>query len=96
MKPSLAVLSLALAFAPLASAKSAQQDRMTRCNADAAAASLKGDARKAFMKRCLAGKEPAAPNPQQSKMKDCNAKATDQKLKGADRKAFMSTCLKAG
>ncbi len=53
-------------------AATAQQNKMTTCNADASAKSLKGDERKAFMSTCLK----AAPTPaatQQDKMKTCNA-----------------------
>ena len=74
-------------------AATAQQDKMTTCNADASAKSLKGDDRKAFMSTCLK----AAPAPavtQQEKMKTCNATASTQALKGDARKAFMSDCLK--
>jgi hypothetical protein len=35
--------------------KSAQQDKMKKCNADAKAKNLAGDERKAFMKSCLSG-----------------------------------------
>lgn len=68
-------------------AATAQQNKMTTCNADATAKSLKGDERKAFMSNCLK----ATP---QERMKSCNATATEQALKGDARKAFMSECLK--
>lgn len=74
-------------------AATAQQNKMTTCNADASAKSLKGDERKAFMSTCLK----ATPGPaatQQEKMKTCNATASTQALKGDARKAFMSDCLK--
>ena len=71
-------------------AATAQQNKMTTCNADASAQSLKGDERKAFMSNCLK----AAPATQQEKMKTCNATASTQSLKGDARKAFMSDCLK--
>lgn len=74
-------------------AATAQQNKMTTCNADASAKSLKGDERKAFMSTCLK----AAPAPavtQQEKMKTCNATASTEALKGDARKAFMSDCLK--
>ena len=67
-------------------AATAQQNKMTTCNADASAKTLKGDERKAFMSNCLK----AAPATQQEKMKTCNATATTQTLKGDARKAFMS------
>jgi hypothetical protein len=75
-----------------------QQNKMTTCNADATAKSLKGDERKAFMSNCLKA-APAADaakpmTPQQEKMKTCNADAATQALKGDARKAFMSECLK--
>ncbi|MCE6979426.1 phosphate starvation-inducible protein PsiF [Pseudomonas frederiksbergensis] len=79
-------------------AATAQQNKMTTCNADATAKSLKGDERKAFMSTCLKA-APAADaakpmTPQQEKMKTCNADATTQALKGDARKTFMSECLK--
>ena len=74
-------------------AATAQQNKMTACNAEASAKTLKGDARKAFMSSCLKAK-PAAAMTQQEKMKTCNATATTQALKGDARKEFMSDCLK--
>ncbi|WP_457968405.1 PsiF family protein [Pseudomonas sp. R4-84] len=68
-------------------AATAQQTKMTTCNADATAKALKGDERKTFMSNCLK----ATP---QDRMKSCNATATEQALKGDARKAFMSECLK--
>lgn len=72
-------------------AKTAQQNKMTTCNADAAG--KKGDERKAFMKTCLSAAPATAPVTQQTKMKTCNADATGKK--GDERKAFMKTCLSA-
>ena len=84
-------------------AATAQQNKMTTCNADATAKSLKGDERKAFMSTCLKA-APAANDgkeltPQQQKMKDCAAKWGDykkeKKVKGrAEYRKFMSGCLK--
>ncbi|MDQ3204711.1 MAG: PsiF family protein [Pseudomonadota bacterium] len=80
-------------------AATAQQNKMTTCNADATAKSLKGDERKAFMSNCLKA-APAANDDgkvltaQQQKMKTCNADAATKALKGDERKAFMSDCLK--
>ncbi|MCX2897203.1 PsiF family protein [Pseudomonas mandelii] len=80
-------------------AATAQQNKMTTCNADATAKSLKGDERKTFMSTCLkaapaANDEGKVLTPQQEKMKTCNATAATQALKGDARKAFMSECLK--
>ncbi len=79
-------------------AATAQQNKMTTCNADATAKALKGDERKTFMSTCLKAApaaEAAKPmTPQQEKMKTCNATATTQALKGDARKTFMSDCLK--
>lgn len=72
-------------------AKTAQQNKMVTCNADAAG--KKGDERKAFMKTCLSAAPAKAMTPQQNKMKTCNADASDRK--GEVRKAFMKTCLSA-
>ncbi|KQN44928.1 phosphate starvation-inducible protein PsiF [Pseudomonas sp. Leaf48] len=76
-----------------------QQEKMTTCNAEASAKSLKGDERKAFMSTCLkvapaVEEAGTALTPQQEKMKSCNADATRKVLKGDERKAFMSSCLK--
>ncbi|QZI70141.1 PsiF family protein [Pseudomonas protegens] len=73
-------------------AATAQQNKMTTCNAEATAKALKGDERKAFMSTCLKA-APAATTPQE-RMKTCNADATAKALKGDERKAFMSDCLK--
>jgi hypothetical protein len=76
-------------------AATAQQNKMTTCNADATAKSLKGDERKAFMSTCLkAAPAATALTPQQEKMKSCNADAASKALKGDARKTFMSDCLK--
>ena len=74
-------------------AATAQQNKMTTCNAEASAKTLKGDERKAFMSTCLKAAPAAAATPQE-RMKTCNATATTQALKGDARKAFMSDCLK--
>ncbi|MFK3660911.1 phosphate starvation-inducible protein PsiF [Scandinavium sp. NPDC088450] len=75
-----------------------QQQRMTSCNQQATAQTLKGDARKTYMSNCLknSSSKPAEKSmtPQQQKMGECNATATQQSLKGDDRKKFMSACLK--
>ena len=78
-------------------AATAQQTKMTTCNAEATTKTLKGDERKAFMKTCLSA--PAANDaktltPQQQKMKDCNASAKTKALTGDARRTFMSSCLK--
>ena len=78
-------------------AATAQQNKMTTCNAEATTKTLKGDERKAVTKTCLSA--PAANDaktltPQQQKMKDCNASAKTKALTGDARKTFMSTCLK--
>jgi psiF repeat len=99
MKKIILLLSLSLLASP-AFAATAQQDKMKACNADAAKQSLKGDARKAFMKDCLSVKKDAVAEPakemtpQQAKMKQCNADAAAKSLKGDERKIFMSDCLK--
>lgn len=82
----------------------AQHDKMKGCNAEAKADDLKGDARKAFMSKCLkkdyvlkaaaAAPAAAAGGTQQDKMKNCNAEAGSKALKGDERKAFMKECLK--
>ena len=94
-------LSLGVAHAADAPAKTKQQGKMASCNKEAEG--KKGDERKAFMKDCLSAKpaaaetKPAAAAPeakkttQQEKMKSCNAEAKGKK--GAEHKAFMKECL---
>ena len=76
-------------------AETAQQSRMTTCNADAGKQSLAGDVRKAFMKSCLSGgtQAEAKGTSQQTRMKTCNADAGRKGLAGDARKAFMKSCL---
>lgn len=87
-------IALPLGLVPaLANAKTAQQEKMTTCNKQAAG--KKGDERKAFMKECLSNKPVAAApqsKTQQDKMKACNKEAAGKK--GDERKTFMSECLK--
>lgn len=88
-------LSLGTAHAAdeAAKAPTAQQNRMTQCNAEAKGKS--GEERKKFMSECLKAK-PAAAAPkntaQQERMKTCNAEAKG--MKGDERKKFMSECLR--
>ena len=56
-----AVLAVAVGQSAVAAA-TAQQEKMTTCNADAKTKALTGDARKAFMKECLSS-HPAAAAP---------------------------------
>lgn len=84
------LLALGLAMGTQAVAATAQQEKMTTCNAEASAKVLKGDERKAYMSTCLKAK----PATQQQKMTTCNADATAATLKGDQREAFMSDCLK--
>jgi len=77
-------------------AETTQQNKMKECNTQADAKGLagegKGEARRAFMKECLASHPKMT---QQDKMKQCNQQASAQSLKGDARKTFMSTCLSA-
>jgi hypothetical protein len=92
MKRLMTLLALSLAAASLTAQAAdekkptAQQEKMSQCNKDAA--DKKGDERKAFMKTCLSAKKQT----QQEKMKSCNKDAGDKK--GDERKKFMSDCLK--
>lgn len=87
------------ATAPVAKAKTAQQQKMTSCNAEAKSKALKGAERKTFMSGCLKGGAAAAvtsaKSTQQQKMTSCNAEAKSKALKGVERKTFMSSCLKS-
>ena len=92
------LLMMSLLLCSQGFAATAQQNKMTTCNADATAKSLKGDERKTFMSTCLkatpAANDGKALTPQQQKMTTCNADAKTQALTGDARKAFMSECLK--
>jgi hypothetical protein len=95
------MFATSLYAADAAKEPTAQQGKMTVCNADAKAKNLAGEDRKKFMSDCLSAKKEAAAaesekklTPQQAKMKQCNADAKTKNLAGADRKAFMSDCLK--
>lgn len=110
MKKLIALVGLGFAFAISSPAfASGQQDKMKGCNMEAKEGGMKGDERKAFMKKCLskdytlkangAAATPAAPaepaaSTQQDRMKACNADAKGKGLKGEERKTFMSSCLK--
>lgn len=86
----------ALGLATVAPASNSQQQKMTTCNAQAKAKSLKGSERSEFMKGCLragAGHSHSM-NSQQMKMKSCSADAKAKALKGSARRSFMSSCLK--
>src|SRR5471032_2244681 len=88
----IALVSFACSAFAADAPKTAQQTKMTTCNADAAG--KKGDERKAFMKECLSAKPaPAIAMTQQDKMKACNTDAAGKK--GDERQAFMKTCLSA-
>ena len=105
MKKTILLACLGFAFAVSATAFAAGE-KMKGCNKEATG--MKGDERKAFMKKCLskdytlkadeaakpAESAAAAPVKQQDKMKFCNAEAKTKALKGDERKAFMSSCLK--
>ena len=88
------VLMIGLLLCSQGFAATAQQNKMTTCNADATAKSLKGDERKAFMSTCLKAAPAAiddgkALTAQQEKMKTWNATVASQELQGDARKAFM-------
>jgi hypothetical protein len=61
----------------------------------ATAQSLKGHARKGFMKNCISNKKDLGLISSQSRMKSCNADSKAKTLKGDERKAFTKTCLRA-
>ncbi|MCG6577807.1 phosphate starvation-inducible protein PsiF [Pseudomonas sp. AF32] len=92
--PRVSLLMIGLLLCSQGFAETAQQTKMTTCNADATAKALKGDERKAFMSNCLKAKPTEVQGTPQERMKTCNADATAKALKGDERKAFMSNCLK--
>lgn len=57
------VLLVGLMLSAQGFAATAQQNKMTTCNADASAKSLKGDERKAFMSTCLKAASAAGGHP---------------------------------
>jgi len=101
------ILAIVVCAAALsANAANSQNEKMKTCSAQAKEQTLKGDARKAFMKTCLSGSAAAAPaaaaaapakaksmTPQQEKMATCSHDAKGKSLHGADRKSYMKTCL---
>ncbi len=100
MKKLIATLAVALgvlALPALSQAQTAQQSRMAQCNKEAAGKT--GDARKAFMKDCLAAKpaaeaaKPAAKEPAKVEQKtEKKAAAGEKKLTPQQEK--MSFCSK--
>ncbi|WP_416422192.1 PsiF family protein [Pseudomonas sp. App30] len=92
------LLVLGLLLCSQGFAATAQQNKMTTCNADATTKGLKGDERKTYMSTCLKAAPVASTTktltPQQQKMTTCNATAKTQNLSGDARKTFMSSCLK--
>lgn len=90
-----AVLAVGALTQPVV-AETAQQTKMTTCNADAKTKGLTGADHKAFMQKCLSADSAASKptNSQQEKMKTCNADAKTKGLAGDERKKFMSDCLK--
>jgi len=104
MKKMIALACLGFVFTASAPVFAAGE-KMKGCSKEATG--MKGDERKAFMKKCLskeyvlkqetmagAPATPAASPTQQGKMKACNADAKTRGLKGDERKKFMSACLK--
>jgi hypothetical protein len=70
-----------------------QQERMTRCNEQAADRHLKGNERSAFMSSCLRGDSRELTS-QQQRMVSCNREARADGLKGDKRRSFISRCLR--
>lgn len=79
-----------------AHAKTAQQEKMSNCNKEAASKTLKGDERKAFMKSCLS----ATPAPAEAAAPATPAAAAtpaapDAPAAAATPQNAMTTCNKA-
>lgn len=95
----LACLGFAFAVTPPAFAAG---EKMKGCSREAKG--MKGEERKAFMKKCLSkdyvlksGAAEGAPPPapmQQERMKACSTEAKGKGLMGEERKKFMGACLK--
>ncbi len=94
MKKLIATVTLCvgvLALPALAQAQTAQQSRMATCNKQAEGKT--GDARKAFMKECLAGKEAAPAKAAEPKKEEKKAmSASGKELTPQQQK--MSFCSK--
>jgi hypothetical protein len=100
VRHALLVSALLALLAVPAGATHPQQERMKACNAEVASRGLGGEARRVFLKNCLAGRielvppAPKAPTPQQLRMKTCNADASARKLMGDARRSFLAGCLR--
>ena len=73
---------LAMAVSAHGFAATAQQEKMTACNAEATTKALKGDERKAFMSGCLKYCAPPSSGSDwlREKKKSCNADASAKAL----------------
>jgi hypothetical protein len=104
MKAWFLIVAPALIAVPVPAAAQ-QQERMKACHAQAKAQALKGEARKAHMKTCLAGKTPdsaksqAAASTHQARAGDsktqrarCEKQANKRDLIGKERRSFMKEC----
>lgn len=76
-----------------AHAKTAQQEKMSNCNKEAASKTLKGDERKAFMKSCLSA--PPAPAEAAAPATPAAAATPAAPAAAATPQNAMTTCNKA-
>lgn len=91
MKKLIATMTLCVgvfALPALAQAQTAQQSRMATCNKQAEGKT--GEARKAFMKECLAGKEAAKAEPKKEEKKAMSANGKEL----TPQQQKMSVCSK--
>lgn len=103
MKKLIATSMLGLMLGLTGTALAGQQSKMKGCNQEAKEMGVKGDERKAFMKKCLSknyqlkSDKSASGNSsagEGDKAKACQSEASGKGLKGDARKSFMVECLK--
>jgi hypothetical protein len=104
MKKMIAASVVGLMLSVTGPVLAAQQSKMKGCNQEAKEMGIKGDERKAFMKKCLSkeyqlksGKtveSSAASTADQNRLKACKSEASQKGLKGDARKSFMTDCTK--
>ncbi len=104
MKKLIAASVMGLMLSVTGPVLAAQQSKMKGCNQEAKEMGVKGDERKAFMKKCLskeyqlksgkAGESSVAASVDKDKLKACKSEASQKGLKGEARKSFMADCTK--
>jgi hypothetical protein len=104
MKKLITVSLMGLMLSVTGPVLASQQSKMKSCNQEAREMGVKGDERKAFMKKCLSkeyqiksgksGESSAAAGAGKEKATACKSEASQKGLKGDARKSFMADCTK--